>query len=69
MRKHLDQMKSLGMEGIKYFTGLFSDSLKTEKILDEWHKSFVVPIFKHKIDITPCANYHSIKLISHAVKV
>lgn len=36
---------------------------------DEWSKSFVVPIFKPKGNITPCANYCSIKLTSHALKI
>ena len=38
-------------------------------MLDEWRKSFIVPIYKNKGDIQDCTNYRGIKLMSHTMKL
>ena len=41
----------------------------TRKILEEWRKSILVPIYKNKGDIQSCNNYRGIKLMSHTQKL
>ncbi|KAI5099850.1 ubiquitin-fold modifier 1 precursor [Silurus meridionalis] len=43
--------------------------LEGEKMPEEWRRSVLVLIFKHKGDVQTCSNYRGIKLISHTVKL
>ena len=42
---------------------------RSEKILEEWTRSVIVPIFKNKGDILDCKQYRGIKLLEHGLKV
>ena len=61
--------KCLGREGIEWLTKLYGKVRETGKMLDEWRKSVLVPIFKKKGDIQECKNYRGIKLMSHMMKL
>ena len=50
-------------------TDMFNKIIETKKMLDEWRKSTLVPIFKNKGDIQECENYRGIKLVSHTLKI
>jgi hypothetical protein len=42
---------------------------RSNKMLDEWRWSILIPIFKNKGDVQSCTNYRGIKLISHTIKL
>lgn len=50
-------------------TRLFNGILEGERMLDEWRKNVLVPVFKNKGDVQSCSNYRGIKLLSHALKI
>ena len=47
----------------------FNNILRTNKMLNDWRKSRMVPIFKGKGDVLECNNYRGIKLMSHTMKL
>jgi Reverse transcriptase (RNA-dependent DNA polymerase) len=59
----------LGDIAIVWLTKLFYTIFQSNKMLDEWRKSILVPIFKNKGDIQSCTNYKGIKLMSHTMKL
>ena len=61
--------KCLGMTAVVFLTDLFNDILRSKKMPDEWRNGTLIPIFKGKGDVQPCANYRRIKLISHMLKI
>ena len=61
--------KCLGELGLKYLTQMFNQLLKGKRMLEEWRKSVLVPIFKNKGDVQCCGNYRGIKLMSHTMKL
>lgn len=44
---------------------LFNKILRTNKMLDQWRRSVVVPIYKNKEDIQSCTSYRGIKFESY----
>lgn len=42
---------------------------KKETMPEQWRESFILPIYKKKVDIQDCSNYREIKLMSHAMKM
>ena len=47
----------------------FNKIILIKKMLDEWRKCILVPIYKNKGDIQSCTNYRSIKLMCHTMKL
>jgi hypothetical protein len=54
---------------IVWLTKLFNLIFRSNKMLDEWRRSILVPIFKNKGDVQSCTNYQGIKLMSHTIKL
>jgi hypothetical protein len=50
-------------------TKLLNIIFQSNKMLDKWRRSILVPIFKNKGDIQSCTNYRKIKLMSHTIKI
>ena len=65
----IEAWKCLGEVGEIWLTRLFNKILMTKKMLDEWRRSVVVPIYKNKGDIQNCTNYRGIKLMSCTMKL
>ena len=65
----IEVWKKLGEKGIRWFTKLFNEIMRSKKMPEEWRKSTLIPIFKNKGDIQNCANYRGIKLMSHTMKL
>lgn len=65
----IEVYKSIGGRGIVWLTELLNEIIRTKKILDEWRRSILVPIYKNKMDIQNCVNYRRIKLIIHTMKL
>ncbi|KAK3557812.1 hypothetical protein QTP86_002686 [Hemibagrus guttatus] len=61
--------KCLGEAAVEFLTSLFNRVLESEKMLEEWRRSVLVPIFKNKGDVQSCSNYRGIKLMSHTMKL
>ncbi|KAK3566679.1 hypothetical protein QTP86_003189, partial [Hemibagrus guttatus] len=61
--------KCLGEALVKFLTSLFNRVLESERVLEEWRRSVLVPIFKNKGDVPSCSNYRGIKLMSHTMKL
>ncbi|KAK3564719.1 hypothetical protein QTP86_024874, partial [Hemibagrus guttatus] len=61
--------KCLGEAAVEFLTSLFNRVLETERMLEEWRRSVLVPIFKNKGDVQSCSNYRGIKLMSHTMKL
>jgi len=59
----------LGDRGIVWLTNLFNEIMRTKKMLDEWKRNTLIPIYKNKGDIQNCANYRGIKLMGHTMKL
>ena len=59
----------LGTGRLIYLTEALNKIAEEEKILDEWRKSILVPIFKNKGDIMCCENYRGINLMWHSMKL
>jgi hypothetical protein len=60
---------SLGAVAIVWLTKLFNIIFRSNKSLDEWRRSILVPIFKNKGDVQSCTNYRGIKLMSYTMKL
>ncbi|KAI5089302.1 histone H4 transcription factor [Silurus meridionalis] len=65
----VEAWRCLGEMAVGFLTRLFNRILEGEKMPEEWRKSVLVPIFKHKGDVQTCSNYRGIKLISHTMKL
>ncbi|KAI5606596.1 hypothetical protein C0J50_2095 [Silurus asotus] len=61
--------RCLGEMAVEFLTRLFNRILEGERMPEEWRRSVLVPIFKHKGDVQTCSNYRGIKLISHTMKL
>ena len=48
---------------------LFNKILRIKKMLNEWRKITLIPIYENKGDIQNCTNYREIKLMSHTMKL
>jgi hypothetical protein len=61
--------RTLGDVAIVWLTKLFNFIFRLNKMLDEWSRSILVPIFKNKEDMQSCTNYRRIKLMSYTMKL
>ena len=61
--------KCLGESALKFLTKLYSRTMESERMPEEWRDSVLIPIFKNKGDVQRCSNYRGIKLISHTMKL
>jgi hypothetical protein len=60
---------TLGDAAIVWLTKLFNLIFRSNKMLDEWRRSILIPIFKNKGDVQSCTNYRGIKLMSYIMKL
>ncbi|KAF7710733.1 hypothetical protein HF521_009605, partial [Silurus meridionalis] len=65
----VEAWRCLGEMAVEFLTRLFNRILEGERMPEEWRRSVLVPIFKHKGDVQTCSNYRGIKLISHTMKL
>ncbi|KAI5086583.1 butyrophilin-like protein 3 [Silurus meridionalis] len=65
----VEAWRCLGEVAVEFLTRLFNRILEGERMPEEWRRSVLVPIFKHKGDVQSCSNYRGIKLISHTMKL
>ncbi|KAH1208130.1 Secretory carrier-associated membrane protein 3 [Glycine max] len=65
----IEVWKTLGDRGLEWLTKLFNEIMRSKRMLEEWRRSTLVPIYKNKGDIQNCANYRGIKLMSHTMKL
>jgi hypothetical protein len=65
----IEVWKCLGDIAIVWLTKLFNHIFRSNKMLDEWRTSTLVPMFKNKGNIQSCTNYRGIKLMSHTMKL
>ena len=61
--------KCLGEGALTFLTKLYNITMESERMLEEWRDSVLIPIFKNKGDVQSCSNYRSITLISHTMKL
>ena len=61
--------KCMGEMGIKFLTRVFHRLLMGERMPEEWRRSVLIPIYKHKGDAQCCGNYRGIKLMNHTMKI
>lgn len=61
--------KACGAFSITWLTVLFNRILVKGKMPDTWRRSVIVPIYKQKGNVQQCGSYHSIKLMSHTMKL
>ena len=59
----------MGEKSVLWLTKLFNEILRSKKMLEDWRKSTLVPIYKNKGDTQSCENYREIKLMSHTMKL
>jgi hypothetical protein len=52
---------------ILWLTKFFNHIFWSNKMLDEWRRSILLPIYKSKGDIQSCPNYRGLKLMSHTM--
>jgi hypothetical protein len=60
---------SLGDVVIVWLTKWFNLIFRSNKMLDEWRRNILVPIFKNKEGCANCTNYQGIKLMNHTMKL
>ena len=60
---------ALGNKGVELPVNFFHRLLQGKKMLDEWRRSVLIPLYKDKGDIKECGNYQRIKLMSHILKL
>ncbi|KAI5106486.1 hypothetical protein C0J45_4183, partial [Silurus meridionalis] len=65
----VEAWRCLGEMAVEFLNRLFNRILEGERMPEEWRRSVLVPIFKHKGDVQTCSNYRGIKLISHTMKL
>jgi hypothetical protein len=61
--------RCLGERAVVWLTKIFNLIFRSNKILEEWRRSILVPIFKNKRDVQSCTNYRGINLMSHTMKL
>ena len=66
---HIEAWKCSGDVGVSWLTNFFNKIIVTKKMLDEWRKNILVPIYKNNGDIQSCTNYRGIKLMCHTMKL
>ncbi|CAH2209104.1 jg24071 [Pararge aegeria aegeria] len=64
-----DLWKLLGPVGVHWLAKLFNHILHTHAIPDAWRRSYIIPFYKNKGDISDCNNYRGVKLTSHTLKI
>ena len=65
----IEVSRCLGDIDIEWLTKIFNNIFRSNKMLEEWRKNILVPIYKNKGDIQSCTNYRGIKLMSHTMKL
>lgn len=65
----IELWKCLEGKDISWLTKLVNEIMRSNKMLDEWRRSILIPIYKHKGDIQNCTNYRGIKLMGYAMKL
>ena len=65
----IEVWRCLSDRAIVWLTKLFNLIFRSNKMLEEWRRSILVPIFKNKGDVQSCTNYRGIKLMSHTIKL
>jgi Reverse transcriptase (RNA-dependent DNA polymerase) len=65
----IEVWRYLGDIAIVWLTKLFNIIFRSNKMLDKWRRSILVPIFKNKGAIQSCTNYRGIKLMSNTMKL
>ena len=65
----IEVWRCLGDRVIVWLTKFFNFMFRSNKMLEEWRRSILVPIFKNKGDAQICTNYRVIKLMSHTMKL
>jgi hypothetical protein len=65
----IEVWKCLGDIAIVWLTKLFNHIFRSNKMLDEWRTSTLVPMFKNKGNIQNCTNYRGIKIMSRTMKL
>ena len=65
----IETYKCLRNVGVSWLMNFFNKIIVTKKMLDEWRKNILVPVYKNKRDIQSCTNYMSIKLMCHTMKL
>jgi hypothetical protein len=65
----IEVWRSLGDVAIVWLSKLFNLIFRSSKMLDEWRRNILVPIFKNKGDVQNCTNYRRIKRMSHIMKL
>ena len=60
--------RCLGDIAIVWITKMFN-IFRSNKMLEEWRRSILIPIYKNKGNIQSCTNYRGIKLMSHTMKL
>ena len=61
--------RCLGDIAIVCLTKMFNTIFRSNKMLEEWRRSILVPIYKNKREIQGCTTYRGIKLMSHTMKL
>ncbi|GJU92804.1 cytochrome P450 714C2-like protein [Tanacetum coccineum] len=61
--------KCLGGQRVRWLTLLFNKTFLRAKMLEEWRRSKVIPIYKNMGNAQTCSNYRGIKLLSHTMKL
>ena len=52
----------------EFLTKLYNRTIESERMLEEWRDSVLIPIWKNKGDLQGCSIYIGITLISHTMK-
>ncbi|XP_056685958.1 uncharacterized protein [Spinacia oleracea] len=65
----IEVSRCLGERGVVWLTTLFNKIGGSNRMLVEWRKSTIMPLYKNKGDIQDCSNYRGIKLMSHTMKL
>ena len=61
--------KCIGEKGIQFLIRLFNRLLVDERMLEEWRRSVLIPIYKNKGDAQCYGSYRGIKLMFHTMKI
>ena len=69
----VEAWRVLGHAGVKIlleiYTTITTITTISERMLDEWRDSTLIPIFKNKGDIQDCGNYRGIKMMPYTLKL
>ena len=61
--------KCLGENAREFLTKLNKRTMESDRMIEEWRDSVLMPIFKNKGGIQSCCNYIGITSISHTMKL